>query len=136
MRKDRSDEGRPLTLAAGQLARQHRDACELADAPGQNRVREQSDGEGGEDEQDARVRLRDRLVDHRAPGECARDDGGEVEADREHDPLPPDGGERAADAVEARSAPEEEERNDAEREQNGSCARPGGADEAHAATCS
>ena len=48
---------------------EHRDSCQLADPTGQDRVCEEADGKGGEDEHEARMRWFERLHDHRAPGQ-------------------------------------------------------------------
>jgi hypothetical protein len=91
VREHGPDERRPRPVRAAlqpQLPRQHRHTRELADPSRQHRVREQAHRERREDELEARMRRRDRLLDHRVPGERAYEDGEQVEPDRNHDPVP------------------------------------------------
>ena len=105
---DCPDERRPEPAAPGELPVQNRDARELADASGQHRVGEQTDGEGGEDEHEAGTGWRHRGADHGPPRECAHDDGRKVDADRDSDPLPLDGRECIGDPAQARTTPQQE----------------------------
>ena len=79
VREHRPDERRPRSLAPGHLPRENGDPRELADAPRQHGVREQADRERREDERYAGARRLHRRVDHRRPGERARDDREEVQ---------------------------------------------------------
>src|SRR5207253_7194922 len=78
------------------------------DSSGEHGVGEEPDGEGGEDEQEARPRGRHRLPDHRPPREGAGEDGDEVEPDRGEHPLPADDREGIADGAPVRPAPPEQ----------------------------
>ena len=69
---------------------QHRHPRQLADAPRQHRVREQADGERGEDEHEARVGRFERLHDHGAPRKRTHEHREQVQADRSGDPAPLD----------------------------------------------
>ena len=121
MCEHRADEGRPETLAPRQLACEHGDACELADAARQDCIRKEPYREGREHEQVARVRRRHRLANDGPPGDRARDDRCEIETNRSCDPLPADGGEGVADRAPARPAPPEQRADaggDGQHEQN------------------
>src|SRR4051812_4377471 len=107
MREHRADERGPEPAPARHLAVQHSNACELADPARQNRVREEAYGERGKDEHDRGMWRVHRLVDHSTPGECARDDGSEIQSDCNSDPFPLHGAKRVADGVPAWPAPPE-----------------------------
>src|SRR5437868_5939518 len=79
-----------------QLPRQDGDARELPDPAREHRICEETDRERREDEHDARMGRFHRLPDHRPPGERAYDDRGEVQRNRESDPLPAHLGERVS----------------------------------------
>ncbi len=108
MGEHRADEGRRRAPSAWEPPPQDGDSGELADAARQDRVREQPDGEGGEDEREARVRRLDRLLDGRVPRERAREDGEKVEADRRGDPFPGHRGERVVHDPPVRAAPDDQ----------------------------
>ena len=100
------------------LRRQNRDSRELADAAGQNGVREQADAERGEDGAERRLRRRQRLLDHLVPGARPRDHRQEVERDRGDDPLPGDEPERVDDETPIRAVPDEERDHARERDEH------------------
>src|SRR6266487_2636263 len=106
VREHRAEQARP-GAALRHAPVEYRNPCELADPSRQNGVREQSDGEGGEDEQEARVRSFERIHDHRAPGERTNQDREQVEPDGCGDPRPLDRLERIGHSGPGRPAPPE-----------------------------
>jgi len=106
VRENRAEQARPgATLTHAPI--QHSNSCELADPPRQNRVREESDGEGGEDEHEARVRSLERIHDHGAPGERTNEDRKQVEPDGGGHPRPLDRLERIGHSAPGRPVPPE-----------------------------
>ena len=99
VREDRAEQRRPAPSRARHPAASS--TATRASSPmraGQHGVREQADAERGEDERGtAACGGGSACVDHRLPGERARDDREQVEPDRGDDPLPLDGRERVGD---------------------------------------
>ena len=120
VREHRAEEHRPCVGAPLLLdpPAQNRDPRELADAAGQNGVREQADPERGKDERGTAACGRDRLLDHLVPGGRPRDHREEVERDRGDDPLPGDEPERVEDETPVRTVPDEERDHAREREEH------------------
>jgi len=106
VREHRAEQARP-GAALRHAPVEYRNPRELADPSRQDGIREQSDGEGGEDEQEARVRSLERIHDHGAPGERTNQDREQVEPDRGRDPRPLDRRERIRHPGPGRPAPPE-----------------------------
>ena len=84
--EDGAEQRRARPAAVRQVAAEDGDAGELSRARRQDGVPEQPDPEGGEDLAEARMRLRQRLVDRQPPRERARERGEQVEQRRRRSP--------------------------------------------------
>src|SRR5829696_4468187 len=136
--KHRPYECRPPAVLRRRLARQDRDARELADPPRQDGIRQQPYTEGREHEREARSRRRHRLVDDDLPRDAPRHDRQQVERDGRGDPVPLDGAECIGDGAPIRPAPPEQDADDRADGDDRADADPRAARDAelHAATCS
>ena len=94
--------------------------------PGTTDVREQPDAEGREHEPEARERRRHRRADHGVPGEGARDDREQVEADRDGDPVPLDRREGVLEVGPVRPVPPEQRADAGEEGEHDPAAAPRG----------
>src|SRR3954463_16325819 len=134
--EDRPHEPRPRPLATRHLPSQHGNPRQLADPTRQQRIREQADREGREDERHARPRRLHRRVDHERPGEGAGDHRQQVQQNRDDDPAPLHRAECAAERREAVAPPPEqtdERRHDDEPQEHPHNAALGQAEEIAAA---
>src|SRR3954454_466177 len=134
--ENRPDERRPRPFATRHLPSQHGNPRQLADPTRQQRIREQADREGREDERHARPRRLHRRVDHERPGEGAGDHRQQVQQNRDDDPVPLHRAECAAERREAVAPPPEqtdERRHDDEPQEHPHNAALGQAEEIAAA---